>query len=112
ADASLAEAMRALDARVLAVSEVVARSPRVLPPPPRTLTSLRFLGDALEKLAQAVDGADADPSSDARAGVEQAERALAPTLEAWTALRSGELDALRARLGQAGRPPVELKVKE
>src|SRR5262249_27942997 len=107
ADASIARAMRALDEHVVAISDAVARGRR---PPPKSVTSLRCLGEALDKIAQAVDGADADPTSDARAGLEQAERSLAPTLAAWAALQSGDLEALQGRLRQAGQPVVEVKV--
>ena len=72
------------------------------PPPgrggcPRTLTSLRAVGGALDELATAVDGADAAPSPDAVTGFEKAQPALDATLAAWEALKAKDLAALDAR---------------
>jgi hypothetical protein len=55
-----------------------------------------------------VDGADADPSPDARAGFAQLESTLTSTLAAWEALKTGNLAALNARLRQAGESPIGL----
>ena len=108
-DLATAKAIDELDARVLAISEAVEPSPRSVPSPTKSLSSLRFLDDALEKLAKAADGADADPTSDARAGTGKIEQMLATTLASWEALKSRDLAALDARLRQAGRTPIEPK---
>ena len=60
--------------------------------PPRSTDSLRFLADALEELAYAVDGADAAPAPDAAAGVAALEPAVTATLAAWEKLRAEALN--------------------
>ena len=105
----LARAMASLDAQALALSEFEEPSPRAVPSLPRNVSSLRFLEDALETLATAVDGADADPTPDARTGFAQLESTLTRTLAAWEALKTGNLAALNAGLNQAGQPPIALK---
>jgi photosystem II stability/assembly factor-like uncharacterized protein len=76
--------------------------------PPQSVATLRFLGGALDELAGAVDGADAPPSPDARAGAAK----LAPMVEAaaaaWQALKAGDLASLNARLEAAKQPPIRL----
>ena len=99
-------AMAGLDAEAHALSEREEPGPRSFPPPPKTVSSLRFLEGALATLASAVDGADADPTPDARAGFAQLESTLAKTLASWDALKSGSLAALNAKLRQAGEPPL------
>jgi len=105
----MARAMASLDSQALALSELEEKSPRAVPTPPRSVSSLRFLEDALETLARAVDGADADPTPDARTGFAHLESALTSTLAAWEVLKTGSLSSLNARLGQAGQPPIVLK---
>jgi photosystem II stability/assembly factor-like uncharacterized protein len=58
-------------------------------------TSWRFLADEIDRVETAVEGADAVPSPDARAGVKQIEPRVSAVESAWAAFRSGEL----ARLG-------------
>jgi photosystem II stability/assembly factor-like uncharacterized protein len=77
--------------------------------PPRTLTCFRSMGDELNKLAGAVDNADAAPSPDAVAGFDKLQPALAATLAAWDGLKTGDLAALNAALRKAGQPAIELK---
>ncbi|MFI5197560.1 MAG: WD40/YVTN/BNR-like repeat-containing protein [Thermoanaerobaculia bacterium] len=106
---SLAHAMANLDAQALALSEVAESSPRSFPGPPQSLSSFRFLEGALEKLDSAVDGADVDPTPDARTGFMLLDSTLTRTLAAWEALKTGNLAALNAGLQQAGQPPIALK---
>jgi photosystem II stability/assembly factor-like uncharacterized protein len=106
---SLSRAMADLDAEAQALSEREEPDPRSVPPPPKSLASLRSLEGALARLASAVDGADADPTPDARAGVAQLESTLTSTLAKWEALKAGSLAALNTRLRQAGEPPIELR---
>ncbi len=89
----LARAMASLDSQALALSEVEESSPRAVPTPPRSVSSLRFLEGALETLARAVDGADADPTPDARTGFVELEATLTRTLAAWEALKKRALEA-------------------
>jgi photosystem II stability/assembly factor-like uncharacterized protein len=77
--------------------------------PPKSLTSLRALGGALDEVATAVDGADAAPSPDAVSGFEQAQKSLAVALAAWETLKTKDLAALNAALKKAGQPGIEIK---
>jgi hypothetical protein len=54
---------------------------------PRSTTSLRYLDQALSKLADAVDGADGAPSADVRAGWEKIRPVAEETLRAWSELK-------------------------
>jgi hypothetical protein len=105
---SLSRAMANLDVEAQALSESEEPNPRAVPPSPKSISSLRFLEGALAKLASAVDGADADPTPDARAGFAQLESTLTRALAAWEALKAGNLAALNARLRQAGEQPIGL----
>jgi hypothetical protein len=105
---SLPRAMADLDVEAQALSESEKADPRSVPSPPKSISSLRFLEGALAKVASAVDGADADPTPDARAGFAQLESTLTSTLAAWEALKTGNLAALNARLRQVGEPPIGL----
>jgi photosystem II stability/assembly factor-like uncharacterized protein len=58
------------------------------PSPSRTLDSLSFVGETLDKLDGAVDGADAPPSPDAVAGFEKVQPKLAAALAAWEAFKA------------------------
>jgi hypothetical protein len=53
------------------------------PPPPAPTTSLRFIDSALAKLANAVDGADAAPTHDARDAWARLKPAADAALAAW-----------------------------
>jgi len=77
--------------------------------PPKTTTTFRFVGDALEKLATAVDGSDAAPTPDAAAGFDKIQSALTATLASWETLRTKDLAALNAQLKKAGQPVLVLK---
>ena len=74
--------------------------------PPRSVRSLRFVGESLDKLAHAVDDADAMPSPDARAGVAKVKPLADATLAAWSAWQAQELAAFNARLKAAGQEPL------
>ncbi len=103
---SLSRAMSALDAEAQALSEREEPDPRSMPPPPTSLSSLRFLEGALSRLASAVDGADADPTPDAKAGLAALETTLTKTLASWETLKAGRLAALNAKLRQAGEAAI------
>ena len=77
--------------------------------PPKTVTTLRYLGGALDALDQAVQGADAAPSPDAKAGLAKIEALIPAALDAWERLKQEDLPALNAHLAKAGQPPVAVK---
>jgi hypothetical protein len=87
-----------------------------LPPPSRApnapqaqslrTDSLQALTTHLEKLEDAVDGADADPSPDARAGYAALSRSLSATLAEWHHLLDQDLPTLNRELGATGQPPI------
>jgi hypothetical protein len=76
-----AEKQDALADRAVALSDVNLTDAWWLLP--SSTTSLRFVDGALEKLAGAIDGADAAPTQDARAGWEKVQPLAANALRAW-----------------------------
>ena len=82
-----AKALAGLDARLLALTgPQFGEAPAGRPPD--GLSSLRALGDALARLNDAVDGADAAPTPDAEAGFGTLEPAVEATVSAWNALKA------------------------
>ncbi len=77
--------------------------------PTTSTTSLRFIGETFDKLAGAVDGADAAPTPDARAGYAAAMPMLEQSLSAWANVKTTELAALNARLKAAGRKEIAVQ---
>jgi len=75
--------------------------------PARALTTLRYLTETLRTLQQAVDGADAAPTPDARTGIAKVETLIPPVLARWETVRRDDLAALNARLAAAGKTPVQ-----
>jgi hypothetical protein len=75
--------------------------------PPRTVQSLRFCGEALERLADATERADAAPSPDTRSGYTQATALAAATLEAWRAFVAKDLADLNDTLSGAALEPIK-----
>jgi hypothetical protein len=78
----------ALDAKLMEIAEIGVFTPRSFPGPPKSLESLRFLENAFAALESAVDGADADPTPDARRGYEKLAKTLDATLARWKAFRA------------------------
>jgi photosystem II stability/assembly factor-like uncharacterized protein len=76
--------------------------------PPHRTDSLRALSMSLDKLGHAVDGADADPSTDAQTSYAALSQTLAATLDAWQQLKRVDLVALEAQLKTAGEKPITL----
>jgi hypothetical protein len=70
--------------------------------PPARADSFRSLADDFEKLEAAIDGADADPSTDAKASYATLSKILAATLKQWQTLKTGEIAALNSALTAAG----------
>jgi len=75
--------------------------------PPRRTDSLRALSMDLAKLGQAVDGADADPGTDALASYASLSDTLTATLDAWNRLKQDDLAALDRALKAAGQKPID-----
>jgi hypothetical protein len=70
--------------------------------------TLSFLADALDRLANAVDGSDQAPSPDAVSGYEQTRVSLDRALAAWNALKANDLAAVNSRLKKAGQTEISL----
>lgn len=102
---ALASDLKAFDASVVAAAGIVdAGNPHnAWSMPANTTTSFRFLGDALGKLANAADGADAAPSPDARAGIAVLLPKLDRALGDWSLLQADQLAALNQQLRANGR---------
>jgi photosystem II stability/assembly factor-like uncharacterized protein len=105
---ALAPDLQALDATVVAAGGLVdAGNPHnAWALPPNTTTNFRFLADAFGKLANAAEGADAEPTPDARAGAAALEPKLALALADWSRLKKNELATLNQRLREKGRKPL------
>jgi hypothetical protein len=73
---------------------------------PGKASSLRFVSEKLDALDLAVEGADAAPSPDARAGIAKVEAMLPAALASWDRLQGTELDALNAQLAAAGQARI------
>ena len=76
--------------------------------PPKRTDSLRALSMNFEKLAHAVDGADADPSADALTSYASLTQTLDATLAAWHQISKEQLPALNSQLKAAGQAPIAL----
>jgi photosystem II stability/assembly factor-like uncharacterized protein len=70
--------------------------------------TLSFLADALDRLANAVDGSDQAPSPDAVSGFEQTRASLDRALAAWNTLKANNLAAVNSRLKKAGQAEISL----
>ena len=104
----LSAAIAALDADVVAQAGLIdsGNPHNAWALPPTSTTSLRFVGETLDKLATAADGADAAPTPDARAGYATTSALADRTLADWSALTSTKLGALNARLKVAHRAAI------
>ncbi len=80
--------------------------------PPKSLTSLRYLTTELEKLADAVDGADAWPTTDAQTGYVKIQPLLNTTLTLWDRFKAHDLATLNKRLEKAAINPVSLSIEQ
>jgi hypothetical protein len=109
ASGDLADAIEALDAKVVALAGITETPNHFnawAMAPPGT-DNFHFLDGAIGSLMQAVDGgADAAPSPDARAGYAALSSKLDGVLADWNAIRTGGVSALNARLKAAGHKPV------
>jgi photosystem II stability/assembly factor-like uncharacterized protein len=109
-DPAFADAYAALDAKVVGIAGIVdAPNPNnAWAMPPKSTSTLAFLGGAMGKLANAADDADAAPSPDARTGYDAVMPMLNRELVDWQRLKSEDLASLNAKLLAAGKP--ELKI--
>ena len=111
ADAAIARDIDTLSARVQAV---LGGKPAPNPHnswsyPPQHVQTLRYVGEALDTLNRAVDGADAAPSPDAQAGFAKVQALTDTTVAAWQTLQSRDAAAFNERLKKAGAAPLENK---
>jgi hypothetical protein len=95
-------------AKALALSGLPppSRAPNAPRLKPLRTDSLQALSTDLEKLEDAVDGADADPGPDARAGYATLSRMVSVTLAEWQHFLDQDLTTLNRELAAAGHPPV------
>ena len=107
-DAELRPQIERIEADVSSLSDVpLAASVRPGRENPSLRTdSLKSLAADFEKLKQAVDGADADPSADSLAAYAELSKTLSNTLKAWEQLKRTGLADLNAQLKAKGEKPV------
>ena len=74
--------------------------------PPKHIESLRWLSGALANLREAVEGADAAPSPDARDGLTKLSPIVEAALAAWERFVTTALPALNARLTAGGQKAI------
>ncbi len=106
-------ALAALDTYQARLSELSGSEPTTNPAnafafPPKHIESLRWLAGALGNLREAVDGADAAPSPDARDGFTRLSPMVDSTLAGWERLTGADLQALNAKLDAGGMKPIVL----
>jgi hypothetical protein len=106
----LRDELAALRDRIADVAGVTVMSnpANAWPFPPRRKDALRFVRNALDGLYQAVQGADAAPSADVRAGLAELEPMTRAALAAWDTLKSRELAEANRRLRRADLKPIEV----
>jgi hypothetical protein len=104
------DALRALDDKVVAIASIVdvpnAGNAGTLPP--KSTHTFAFLEQALGKLANAVDGADAAPSPDAHRGYGILMPIVDETLARWQAVLATDLPAVNAQRRAAGLQELTL----
>jgi photosystem II stability/assembly factor-like uncharacterized protein len=74
--------------------------------PPKHIESLRWISGALGNLREAIDGADAEPTPDAREGLAKLAPMVDSVLAVWGSFLAGDLPALNAKLSAAGMKPI------
>ena len=74
--------------------------------PAKALTTLRYLSETLRTLSQAIDGADAAPSPDARNGLARIEALIPAVLAEWDRVHGAELTAVNGQLRQSAAAPI------
>jgi len=76
--------------------------------PPKSLSSLRYLGAALNKLDLAVSNVDAAPTADAKTGYGELDASLAKTRAEWQQVKDAELATLNTQMKAAKQPEIVL----
>jgi hypothetical protein len=104
-DAALAEALAELDRKAAALEGTARRRGEQPPAGPGEPGLLRLSGELL-RLLDVLQGADATPTTQAAAAVEETHRALSELRERWDGLRGKDVKALNERLRQADLPPL------
>jgi hypothetical protein len=101
-------ALAALDAKVTDIAGIVdvANPGNAGVMPPKHTQTFGFLAQALGKLANAADDADAAPSPDARAGYATLLPLLDATLARWQRVLATGLPPVNAQLKAAGKPEL------
>jgi hypothetical protein len=90
-------ALSSLDRQLVQVAGMIADEPRwASPEPEHAWGTLNDISVDLDRLADAVDGADGAPSPDAESGYRECKRALAVALKTWNTLTREIEDALRS----------------
>ena len=103
--------------RLLRRAHAIAGTPALANPlnarafPPRDTHNLAFVAESLDKLEQAVDGADAAPSHDAQRGFEAIGPLLEASLKDWEQLKTDGVAELNAKLQAAGREQIKIDTK-
>ncbi|MEP6511085.1 MAG: hypothetical protein ABJB02_05805 [Dokdonella sp.] len=105
ANGDLAAALDSFDAQLVALASITdAGNPQnAWAYPAKSKASLRFVVDALTKLFDAAQSADASPSPDALAGYVALEPLLQGVLDEWAQLTTTRLAALNTTLRATGR---------
>ncbi|MEO6259097.1 MAG: hypothetical protein ABIP63_02065 [Thermoanaerobaculia bacterium] len=74
--------------------------------PPKSTNSLKFIQGALDKLAEAVDDADAAPSADAQASLALLRPQVDDAIRRWLDFRGQRLATVNKQLEAAGEAPI------
>jgi len=96
APAPLAASLASLDAKALALESGGAGQ-----------TSFSSLNGDLLTLYELIEGADAAPTTQVIAAVDELQRSAAALLDRWNDLRIKDVPALNAQLQQAGLPAID-----
>jgi photosystem II stability/assembly factor-like uncharacterized protein len=109
-DPALAEALGALDSRVVAIAGLmdVPNPGNAGTKPPADTHAFASVAQSLDKLAAAADDADVSPSPDAGAGYAKLMQMLEHALSDWQKLKLADLTTINARLRAAGRPELAI----
>ncbi len=111
--AALAKPAGALEGRIHALSGIVpsANPANTWWLPPKSMDSLRFVQDGLDRLARAIDGADAAVTPDAVTGLIDYRSRAEVIGRRWDELRNGDWAGFNAKLRAAGVAELSLETK-
>ncbi|HTD28194.1 MAG TPA: hypothetical protein VK660_02270, partial [Xanthomonadaceae bacterium] len=77
--------------------------------PPKSTDTFAFVAEAIDKLAEAADGADAAPTPDARSGYARVMPLEERVLSAWEKFKAEDLAAINTKLRAAGKDALNVK---